>query len=77
MNSNNYENNSINNNDYDFDFDNKEIFKNKNFLDCGFHLNINTLGTNVKDTNNDIRKLVPIPRTQHNPWEIFSHQTTC
>jgi len=73
MNSNNYENNNLNN---DFDFDNKELFKNKNFLDCGFHLNINTLGTNVKDTNNDIRKLVPIPRTQNNPWEIFSQKST-
>lgn len=46
--------------------------KDKNFLNAGFHVGINTVGTSLRNANRQIRSEPPNPQVKVSPW----NQTT-
>lgn len=46
--------------------------KDKNFLNAGFHVGINTVGTSLRNANRSIRSEPPNPQVKVSPW----NQTT-
>jgi len=46
--------------------------KDQNFLNAGFHIGINTIGTTLRNANRQIRSEVPNPQLNVSPW----NQTT-
>jgi hypothetical protein len=40
----------------------------RNFLDCGYHYGINTVGQSLRNSNQQIRSDPPIPQVDIGPW---------
>lgn len=42
--------------------------KDKNFLQCGYHIGINTVGQTLRNSNLQLRSEPPCPQVQVSPW---------